>query len=184
MTLLSYPKISFDKKRRAREQWVPGDWEGEEHSKENRDLELELGPKNRRTYPTALPRDSCHYRLILMVTSYLVTRAKGHTWLPWGQYRSAPVKEIDSLGTQYIPLPLSVELVIGKQLGDLPSWPPLDLSFKTKAQLSTVPMPQLLWDLETLTIFKDMWLRMLHFISLEILIQPLDNPWPLRFPSP
>lgn len=147
MTLLSYPKVSFDKKRRAREQWVPGDWEGEGHSKENRDLELELAPKNRHTYPTALPRDSCHCRLILMVTSYLVTRAKGHTWLPQGQYSSGPLKEADNLGTRYIRLPSSVELVIL-------SWLPLDLSFKTKAQLSTVPVPQLLWDLETLTIFR------------------------------
>lgn len=44
---------------------MPGDGEGEGHRKENRDLELELEPKNRRTSPTALPRDSCHYRLIL-----------------------------------------------------------------------------------------------------------------------
>lgn len=120
MKLLSYPKTSFDKKRRAREQWVPGDWKGEEHSKENRDLELELEPKNRRTYPTALPRDSCFYKLMLMVTIYLVTKAKGHTWLPRRQYSSAPVKEIDSLGTRYIPLPLSVKLVTEKQLGDSP----------------------------------------------------------------
>lgn len=65
--------------RRAREQWVPGDWEGEEYGKENRDLELELEPKNRSTDPTALPRDSCHYRFILTVSSSLVILAKGHT---------------------------------------------------------------------------------------------------------
>lgn len=72
MRLLPYPKRSFDKKEIAREKWVPGRWKGEECGTEKRNLELEQEPKNRYTSPTVVPRNGCHYRYVLSVSSHLV----------------------------------------------------------------------------------------------------------------